>query len=91
MHIGRYNRRRIVGLTTKVALAKKGTKPLKTTVPEGIVEFLQLSDKDELNWNMHVEDGARTVVLQKKIGGKDTLELARFAMKQKRKRDSIGH
>jgi len=80
-----------VGLTTKVALAKKGTKSLKTTVPEGIVEFLQLSDKDELNWNMHVEDGARTVVLQKKIGGKDTLELARFAMKQKRKRDSIGH
>ena len=29
-----------MGLMTRVASAKKGTKSLKTTVPEGIAEFL---------------------------------------------------
>jgi hypothetical protein len=87
MHIGRYNRRYIVALMTRVGLAKKGTKSMKTTIPEGIVEFLELSDKDELEWRMQVADAGRMVLLQKKAGEKDTLALARFAMKQKKKRD----
>ena len=37
-------------LITRVASAKAGTKSLKSTIPEGIVEFLQLKDKDELEW-----------------------------------------
>jgi hypothetical protein len=36
-----------VGLTTKVALAKKGTKSVKTSISEGFVQFLELSDKEE--------------------------------------------
>ena len=39
-------------LTTRVAIAKAGTKSIKSTVPEGIVEFLKLEDKDELEWKM---------------------------------------
>ena len=66
MHIGRYNRRYIVGLITRVSLAKKGTNSMKTTIPEGIVEFLQLSDKDELEWRMEIQDQRRVATLKKK-------------------------
>jgi hypothetical protein len=58
---------------------------MKTTIPEGIVEFLELSDKDELEWKMHVADAARMVLIQKKAEGKGNLEVARFTMNQKRK------
>jgi hypothetical protein len=51
---------------TRVGLAKKGTKSMKTTIPEGIVEFLELSDKDELEWKMEFENQQRIVLLQKK-------------------------
>ena len=34
-------------LLTRISSAKKGTKSLKTTIPEGVVEFLELSDKAE--------------------------------------------
>jgi hypothetical protein len=33
---------------TRIALAKAGTKSLKSTVLAGIVEYIQLKDKDEL-------------------------------------------
>lgn len=29
-------------LLTRISSAKKGTKSLKTTIPEGVVEFLEL-------------------------------------------------
>ena len=35
-------------LITKAIIAKAGTKSIKTTVPERIVEFLELGDKNEL-------------------------------------------
>lgn len=85
MRIGRYTRRYIVALMTRVGLAKKGTRSMKTTIPEGIVEFLELSDKDELEWKMQVADAGRMVLLQKKVGEKGNLEVARFAINQKRK------
>jgi hypothetical protein len=87
MRIDRYSSRYIVGLMTRVGLAKKGTKSMKTTIPEAIVEFLELLDKDELEWKMHVEGVNRAVVVQKKSGQSDTLALARFAMQRKKKRD----
>ena len=52
-------------LTTKVAIAKAGTKSIKSTVPEGIVEFLQLKDKDELEWNMDMQNNDRIAIIKK--------------------------
>jgi hypothetical protein len=52
-------------LTTRIALAKAGTKSMKSTIPEGIVEFLQLGDKDALEWTMEVKDNQRIAVVRK--------------------------
>lgn len=58
-----------MGLITRVASAKKGTRSLKTTVPEGIAEFLELSDKDALEWKMDVTSNqVRVATVQKKTG-----------------------
>lgn len=53
-------------LTTKIAIAKAGTKSIKSTVPEGIVEFLQLEDKDELEWEMDIQNNDRIVIVKKR-------------------------
>jgi hypothetical protein len=74
-----------MGIVTRVSSAKKGTKSLKTTVPEGISEFMELSDKDEIEWKMHIQDDKRMAIVQKKIAG-DSVELARQSMKMKRKK-----
>jgi bifunctional DNA-binding transcriptional regulator/antitoxin component of YhaV-PrlF toxin-antitoxin module len=71
-------------LLTKVASAKKGTKSLKTTIPEGIAEYLEISDKDELQWKMDMQDNQRVTVVNKKSKEKDSIELARYSIKQKR-------
>jgi hypothetical protein len=71
-------------LLTKVASAKKGTRSLKTTVPEGIAEYLEISDKDELQWKMDMQDNQRVAVVNKKSKEKDSIELARYSIKQKR-------
>ncbi len=74
-------------LTTKVAIAKAGTKSIKSTVPEGIVEYLQLKDKDELEWNMDMQNNVRVAIVKKvATKDKDKLELARFSLQQKKKR-----
>ncbi len=57
-------------LTTRIALAKAGTKSMKSTIPEGIVEFLQLQEKDELEWKMDIVNGERIAIVGKKKGGK---------------------
>jgi hypothetical protein len=72
-----------VGLITRVASAKKGTKSLKTTIPEGIAEFLELSDKDEIEWKMEVQKQDRLATVQKKKMDKDDSRLARLTMKEK--------
>lgn len=71
-------------MLTKVASAKKGTKSLKTTIPEGIAEYLEISDKDELQWKMDMQDNQRVAVVNKKSKEKDSIELARYSIKQKR-------
>jgi hypothetical protein len=74
-------------LTTRIALAKAGTKSLKSTIPEGIVEYLQLKDKDELEWNMDIQNNERVAIVKRVSKDKDNLELARFSLKQKRKKE----
>ena len=56
-------------LTTKIALAKAGTRSMKTTIPEGIVEYLELTKEDELEWKMDMRDGYKIAVV-KKVDGK---------------------
>ena len=73
-------------LTTRVAIAKAGTKSIKSTVPEGIVEFLQLKDKDELEWNMDIQNNDRVAIIKKITKNKDNTELAKFSLQQKKKR-----
>ncbi len=75
-----------MGLITRVASAKKGTKSLKTTIPEGIAEFLELSDKDELEWKMNTSGNERTTIVSKKSDDTGSVELTRYSMKQRRKR-----
>lgn len=43
---------------------------MKSTIPEGIVEFLQLQEKDELEWKMDIVNGERIAIVGKKKGGK---------------------
>lgn len=52
-------------LTTRVALAKAGTRSMKTTIPEGIVEYLELDGKDDLEWKMDMRDGYKVAVVKK--------------------------
>ena len=54
-----------MALLTRITSAKKGTKSLKTTIPEGIAEFLELSDKDQLEWKMQFQDEQRIVLVKK--------------------------
>jgi hypothetical protein len=73
-------------LITRIALAKAGTKSLKSTVPEGIAEYLQLKDKDELEWNMEMRNNERVAIVKKVTKDKNSMELARFSLQQKKKR-----
>ena len=57
-----------MAIITRVSRAKKGTKSLKTTIPESISEFMEISDKDELEWKMHVQNNIRFAIVQKKAG-----------------------
>lgn len=49
-------------LTSKVGLAKPSTKSLRTTIPEGIAEFLALREGDKVEWLMAKSDSGRWVV-----------------------------
>lgn len=70
-------------LTTRVALAKAGTRSMKTTIPEGIVEYLELDGKDDLEWKMDMRDGYKVAVVKKaeakQIEGWINAEIARKA------------
>lgn len=55
-----------MGLTTIAALAKAGTKSIKVTIPEGIVEYLELEPGDEVEWKMeNLKDGRRIAMMRK--------------------------
>jgi hypothetical protein len=53
-------------LTTKVAISKDVTKSIKSTVSEGIVKYLQLEDKDKLEWKMDIQENERIAIVRKK-------------------------
>jgi len=51
--------------TSKLSYVKKGAKSLKTTVPMGIVNQLELSHGNELNWKIETENGESMVIVRK--------------------------
>jgi antitoxin component of MazEF toxin-antitoxin module len=38
---------------------------MKSTIPEGIVKFLQLEEKDELEWQMDIKNNERIAIVKK--------------------------
>ena len=57
-----------MSLESTVGIAKVGTKSLRTTVPEGIVAFLGIKERDKLEWKMDVKDSERlAIVIKKKV------------------------
>jgi hypothetical protein len=42
---------------------------MKSTIPEGIVEFLKLTDEDELEWQMEIHANERMAIVKKKSSG----------------------
>ena len=59
------------------------------TVPEGIVAFLGIQEGDKLQWKMDLQNNERVAVVNKKSNQKDSVELARYSIKEKRKRTEI--
>jgi len=59
-----------MGLKSKISIAKTGTTSLRTTVPEGIVAYLDLKAGEILEWNMEVVNNGKVVVV-KKVSTKD--------------------
>jgi hypothetical protein len=54
-----------MGLESTVGVAKVGTNSVRTTVPEGITEFLEVKAGDKLDWKMEVQDNDRIAVVKK--------------------------
>ena len=51
-------------LETVATSAKKGTKWVRATIPEGIAEFLKVKPGDTLGWEMEVTpDGRRVAIM----------------------------
>lgn len=72
-----------MGLESTIGVAKVGTNSVRTTVPEGITEFLGIKAGDKLEWKMDVRDNERAAIVIKKSDS--PTKLARYSMKQKRK------
>jgi bifunctional DNA-binding transcriptional regulator/antitoxin component of YhaV-PrlF toxin-antitoxin module len=80
-----------MGLESTIGVAKTGTNSVRTTVPEGITEFLGVKAGDKLDWKMDVDNGERAAIVTKKSDkNNQVVELARYSMRQKRGRKVDG-
>ena len=52
-------------LSSTLGIARTGTKSLRATVPEGIVDFLEIKEGDKLEWKMDIRDGERIAIVRK--------------------------
>jgi hypothetical protein len=52
-------------LKSKTSIARPKSKSLRATIPEGIVEFLNLQPGDGLEWSMETAQGERAVTIKK--------------------------
>jgi uncharacterized protein YijF (DUF1287 family) len=54
-------------LESTVSIAKIGTNSLRSTVPEGIVSYLDVQAGDKLEWRMENLNNERVAVVSKKL------------------------
>ncbi|MHB8546892.1 MAG: AbrB/MazE/SpoVT family DNA-binding domain-containing protein [Nitrosotalea sp.] len=54
-----------MSLETTASSAKKDTKSLRVTIPEGIVAYLNIQSGDKLEWKMKTIDGKLTALVRK--------------------------
>lgn len=55
-----------MNLESTVSIARKNTNSLRTTVPEGIVAFLDIENGDKLEWIMKTKGKERSVMVKVK-------------------------
>jgi hypothetical protein len=48
-----------MSLQSTVGVARPGTRSLRATIPEGIVAFLELSEGEQLDWRMEIDNNTR--------------------------------
>jgi bifunctional DNA-binding transcriptional regulator/antitoxin component of YhaV-PrlF toxin-antitoxin module len=53
-------------LESSVATARKESKSVRATIPEGIVAYLRLEVGDKLEWVMEMQSKERVVIVKKK-------------------------
>ena len=53
-------------LKTTISLAKKGTKSIRTTIPESIGLYLKLVPGQNIIWDMEIIKGKRVCVIKRK-------------------------
>lgn len=55
-------------LESSVASARKESKSVRATIPEGIVAYLRLEVGDKLEWEMDMKGKDRVVIVKRKKG-----------------------
>jgi hypothetical protein len=55
-------------LTSKVSYSKRGYNSMKTIIPQGIVQIMEIEHKDTLVWDIDKRDGEKVAVVRKKKG-----------------------
>lgn len=55
----------VVSMRSKASYVRKGSKSLKTIIPESIVEMLKLSHGSELEWEVEASDNKLKVSVRK--------------------------
>jgi len=53
-------------LTSKVSYSKKGYKSLKTIIPKGITQIMEIEHGDTLIWDVDKKDDEKIIVVKKK-------------------------
>ena len=54
-------------MRTKINRNTPGSPSLRTTIPEAIVEYLELNKGDELDWQFEFFEGAKVIVVRKAV------------------------
>lgn len=52
-------------ITSKVSYSKKGTKSLKTIIPQGIAQLLDLEHGDYVEWDIEYMDDEKVAIVKK--------------------------
>ncbi|MFO7966236.1 MAG: hypothetical protein R6U44_01385 [Archaeoglobaceae archaeon] len=54
-----------MAITSKVSYSKKGTNSLKTIIPKGIAQLLDLEHGEYVEWDIENRNGEKVAILRK--------------------------